>query len=169
MQILIIRHAVAEDRDEFARTGKSDDLRPLTTRGRERMQKGANGLARLTSIDLLGHSPLTRARQTARIVNKAFRDAQMLEIPELAPGRGVETVGHWLGFVSREATVALVGHEPDLGELVAWLTTGSTRPFLYPKKGSAIMLECPERPGPGSATLSWAATPRHLRLLGSNR
>ena len=33
------------------------------------------------------------------------------------------------------------------------------------KKGGAVMLECPERPDPGSAMLHWALTPQQLRLL----
>lgn len=165
MQILIIRHAIAEDREVFARTQQDDDLRPVTTKGRERMARAARGLARVTDIDLLGHSPLTRAVQTAEILGKVFRDCETLEIPELAPGRGPETVASWLGFVSRQARVALVGHEPDLGELIAWLTTGVARPFTVLKKGGAVMLECPVRPDPGSASLLWALTPRQLRLL----
>jgi phosphohistidine phosphatase len=165
MQILIIRHAIAEDRDVFARTQQDDDLRPLTAKGRQRMQRGAHGLARLTGVDLLGHSPLTRAVQTAGILGEVFSGCQTLEIPELSPGRGPETVASWLGFVSRQARVALVGHEPDLGELIAWLTTGVPRPFIKLKKGGAVMLECPERPDPGSATLHWVLTPQQLRLL----
>ena len=37
MELLIIRHAIAEDRDEFAESGKSDDERPLTDAGSRRM------------------------------------------------------------------------------------------------------------------------------------
>lgn len=165
MQILIIRHAIAEDREVFARTHQNDDLRPLTAKGRARMERSARGLARLTGIDLLGHSPLTRAVQTAGILSQVLRECEVLEIPELSPGRGPETVASWLGFVSRQARVALVGHEPDLGELIAWLTTGVARPFMALKKGGAVMLECPVRPDPGSASLGWALTPRQLRLL----
>lgn len=165
MQILIIRHAIAEDREVFARTRQDDDLRPLTDKGRERMHRGARGLARLTGVDLLGYSPLTRAVQTARILGQVFSGCETLEIPELSPGRGPETVTTWLGYVSQEARVALVGHEPDLGELVAWLTTGVARSFVKLKKGGAVMLECPERPAPGSAYLHWVLTPKQLRLL----
>jgi phosphohistidine phosphatase len=165
MQILIIRHAIAEERDVFARTQQDDGLRPLTDRGRERMHQAALGLARLTGIDLLGYSPLTRAVQTARILGRVFSGCEMLEIPELSPGRGAEAVASWLGFVSQEARIALVGHEPDLGELVAWLTTGIARSFIKLKKGGAVMLECPERPAPGTALVHWALTPKQMRLL----
>jgi len=66
MQLLLIRHAIAEDRFEFARTGQSDYYRPLTERGRARMARGATGLRTLVpDIDVLATSPLTRAVQTA--------------------------------------------------------------------------------------------------------
>ena len=106
------------------------------------------------------------SKATAEILHQAFPSAERLEIPELRPDAGAEAVAHWLGFVSTQARVALVGHEPDLGALVAWLTTGSPRPYMHLKKASAVLLECEGRPGPGSAVLSWALPPRHLRLLG---
>jgi len=167
VQLLIIRHAIAEDRDIFARKGRPDELRPLTRKGRERMTRAAAGLSRIARIDLVAHSPLVRAEQTAALLCKAFSDAEKAEIPELIPGQGPEQVAHWLGFVSREATVALVGHEPDLSELVAWLTTGAVRPFMHIKKGGAVMLECAAAPGPATAALTWALGPRQLRTLAS--
>jgi phosphohistidine phosphatase len=169
VHLLIIRHGIAEDREDFARTGEADELRPLTAKGRERMRRAAVGLKRIAQIDLLAHSPLVRAVQTAKILDAAFPTAAMAEIPELRPGQGPEQVAHWLSFVSREATVALVGHEPDLGELAAWLTTGATRPFMQLKKGGAIMLECTGRPGPATASLIWALGPRQLRLLAATK
>ena len=45
MKLLVIRHAIAEDRDEFAYTGRPDAERPLTKQGRERMRRAAAGLA----------------------------------------------------------------------------------------------------------------------------
>lgn len=165
MQILIIRHAIAEDRETFARTGESDDRRPLTEKGRSRMRKAAAGLKRLIEIDMVAHSPLVRAVQTAEILKSEFPATELAEVPELAPGKGAESLAHWLGFVSRKATVALVGHEPDLSEFVAWLTTGAPRSFISLKKGGAVLLECQDQPGPGSATLLWALPPAYLRYL----
>ena len=68
MNILVIRHAIAADRERHAEQhdGEDDGLRPLTARGRKRMREGARGLRRLVpKIDLLATSPLTRAAQTA--------------------------------------------------------------------------------------------------------
>ncbi len=165
MRILIIRHAIAESPGEGTYHPANDDMRPLTKQGRSRMRKGALGLKRITDIDIIGHSPLVRATQTADILGEVFNDANTVPVPELAPGRGPETVAHWLGFVSRQATVAVVGHEPDLSTLVAWLTTGVAAPFLKLKKGGAVLLNCDQPSGPGCAILQWALTPDQLRIL----
>ena len=54
MELLVIRHGAAMDKDEFARTGKSDELRPLTSAGMEEMKEIAKGLRELVKkIDLL--------------------------------------------------------------------------------------------------------------------
>ena len=69
MNVLVIRHAIAEDRDVFARTEKDDDERPLTDEGRKKMARGAQGLHTLVpKLDLIASSPLVRAQQTAAIV-----------------------------------------------------------------------------------------------------
>src|SRR5262249_31041428 len=73
MKLLLIRHAIAEEREDFARTGKDDRLRPLTDEGRKRMKQAARGLLEtLPEIDLLATSPLTRAAQTGAIVDSVY-------------------------------------------------------------------------------------------------
>src|SRR5258708_2037921 len=59
MKLLIIRHAIAEDREDFARTGKDDSLRPISDEGKKKMKQGARGLRPLVpEIVLLAPSPL---------------------------------------------------------------------------------------------------------------
>ena len=48
MQLVVIRHAVAMSREEFAPTGRDDSLRPLTDRGRAKMKRAAAGLRELS-------------------------------------------------------------------------------------------------------------------------
>ena len=45
MHLLIVRHAVAQDRDEFAASGQDDSERPLIKDGRKKMRLAARGLA----------------------------------------------------------------------------------------------------------------------------
>jgi len=167
MQLLIIRHAVAEDRLEFARRNANDDERPLTTKGLERMRQGAAGLRQLAGrIDVLATSPLRRARQTADIVQDALEAPKPMVADELAPGRGPEAVAGWLALLPEDATIAIVGHEPDSSELLGWLTTGVAQSFVAFKKGGACLLDVDNPPRAGSAQLLWLLTPKQLRALG---
>lgn len=166
MQLLIIRHAIAEDRVEYATLGRSDDDRPLTAKGVERMRQGAAGLKRLLPrIDVLATSPLRRARQTAAIVQDALDAPKPMLRDELSPGSAPGAVAGWLGMLPSEAVVAVVGHEPDLSELVGWLTAGEAHSIVELRKGAACLLEIAGRPEPGGAVLRWLLAPKQLRLL----
>lgn len=167
MKLLVIRHAIAEDREEWARTGQDDRLRPLTPRGRSRMKRGARGLARLAPrLDLLATSPLTRAVQTAGIVRSAYGGLQTVVLDALMPEQDPEALLRWLGLRSALGTVGLVGHEPHLSHVAGWLLTGSQTGVIRFKKGAACLLEFAEAPAPGGARLLWAWTPAQLRRLG---
>ncbi|MFM1892035.1 MAG: hypothetical protein RLZ44_1112 [Pseudomonadota bacterium] len=167
MDILIVRHGIAEERESFAERGRSDDLRPLTKKGIERMREGARGLKQVVEqIDVLASSPLTRAQQTAEILAKSFSPGPVIEVPELAPGHGPAVVTAWLAAQETDGTLALVGHEPDLSELVAWLVCGRSEGFLDLKKGAACLVSSHGAPAQGRCILRWALTPRQLRQLG---
>lgn len=169
MNILVVRHAIAEEREVFAKKNDNDDERALTKRGMERMGQGARGLSKLVEhIDVLVSSPLVRARQTAEILAKAIKLRKQLEIPELAPGSGPTAVTDWLQQLAPQSTVCLVGHEPDLSELIAWLTCGRAAGYVDLKKGGACLLDCPATPARDTATLLWSLAPRQLRLLGKD-
>src|SRR5687768_2496732 len=120
MRVLIIRHGIAEDRAAFAKRGEGDEGRPLTDAGRRKMRDAAAGLTRAVKrIDVLGSSPLVRAMQTADIVSKACGGNKVLKTDVLEPGKPLRGVLGWLQGQSADATVALVGHEPQLGMLVS--------------------------------------------------
>lgn len=167
MQILIIRHAKAGQRAMLGFLGKKDTARPLTDAGRKDMRKVAKALsALLPGIDLIASSPLVRARETADIVSRRFDDIPVRELASLAPGGAKEEVLAWLREQKPSATVALVGHEPDLGMLASWLLNGSEESFLTLKKGSACLIEVTEKPAPGSGRLEWLLPPATLRKRG---
>ena len=170
MDVLLIRHAIAEPRSDEGGTQPDDRLRELTPKGRRRMKRGARGLCDLAPvIDLLASSPLARALQTAEIVSKAYDGLAVTTVPQLEPGVGVEAVVAWLKEVETSGTVALVGHEPDLSDLASYLATGQHRSVLTLDKGGACLLEVPAGVPPGEARLSWLATARLLRRLGRRR
>jgi phosphohistidine phosphatase len=170
MKLLVIRHAIAEDRDAFAATGLPDAQRPLTDDGRKRMRGAARGLRTLVPrIDVLATSPLVRAAQTAEIVAKAYGGMQARTVPELSPERRPDELLGWLRSHQLGDTVAVVGHEPHLGFLAGWLLTGRNDSFVDFKKGGAVLLQFDDPPSGGNAVLSWALTPRILRALGKKK
>ena len=166
MRLLVIRHGVAGDRDEFAFTGRPDAERPLTKDGREKMKRAAAGLVSLVpDLDLIATSPLVRATQTAEIVADAFGGRDLATIEELAPERAPDDLLPWLRSHDPEAVIAVVGHDPHLNFLTGWLVTGRHENFVDIKKGGAVMLEFDDPPAAGGAMLLWALAPAHLRKL----
>src|SRR6185295_12739324 len=140
-------------------------LRPLTDEGRKKMKQAARGLRELVpEINLLATSPLTRAAQTAAIVDSVYGDLKEVEIKELSPEATPESFLRWLRK-QKAGTLAAVGHEPSLGLIASWLLTASERKVLAFRKGGACLLEFPGEIGAGTATLLWALTPAQLRAL----
>lgn len=168
MDILIVRHGIAEERAASTRSGQDDADRELTKKGIERMKEAARGLRQcVDDIDLIATSPLIRARQTAEIVRKAYKPTQLLQIPELAPGQGPSMTTAWLQEQTDIGCVCLVGHEPDLSELIAWLTAGRAEGFAEFKKGAACLVRSAGPPERAGCSLVWLLSPRQLRLLAN--
>jgi phosphohistidine phosphatase len=154
VDLVLVRHGAAEDREAFAQGGGGDEQRPLTERGRRKVYAAAQGLkALLPRIDLLATSPLLRARQTAAILADAYGRPAPIAIRELAPDASRASLQRWLRRQSGDATLVLVGHEPNLGELASWLTDG-TEPIAL-KKGGACLLRVSGDLRAGSAALAW--------------
>ena len=169
MHLLVIRHAIAEDREEFAASGQDDSLRPLTGDGRRKMRNGAQAIRQLLpTLDRLATSPFTRAEQTAEIVAAMYGDlVEPQRIPELVPDAKPAALLRWLRALGPDVgTVGIVGHEPHLSRLVAWLLAARSTPLIELKKGSACLLRFDDEIGAGTATLLWALTPAQLRQLG---
>jgi phosphohistidine phosphatase len=166
VQILIIRHATAEERSAFTATGTSDDRRPLTDEGRRKMTEAAKGLRALVPhLDVIAASPLVRAQQTAAIVAKAYGIADVETTSTLTPDAQPATFAKWaLAYVDRDV-VAIVGHEPHLGTLVTWLLSGRADSHVVLKKGGACLVECDGAPGPAAGRLHWLLTPAMLRRM----
>ena len=162
MQLVVIRHAIALSREEFAPTGRDDSLRPLTDKGRAKMKRAAAGLRELVpSIGVLAASPFTRAQQTARIVGAEYGRLRVITTSSLEPDSEPEEFAAWLRS-RRGDTIAVVGHEPHLGSLVTWLMTGLEESRVPLRKGAACLLEFASRPAAGAARLHWALTASQL-------
>ncbi len=168
MRVLIVRHAPAEDRGEFARSGKSDDLRPLSENGKKKMRENVQGLQTIVPhIHNVISSSLRRAQQTADFLTEAYPNAQRETLPALAPlGSASEILKHLQKYTdTKNHTIAIVGHEPDLGELTMWLVNGHTNSYLPLKKGAACLLEFSTKIEAGEAKFCWMLKPKQLRNL----
>jgi phosphohistidine phosphatase len=170
MRLLVVRHGLAGDREEFAFTGRPDSERPLTKEGRVKMRRTAAGLAKtLPELDLVATSPLVRAVQTAEVVADAFGGMELTIVDELSPERAPDDLLPWLRSHDPGNVIAVVGHEPHLGFLVGWLLTGRHESFVELKKGAACLLEFDDPPAAGGATLLWSLQPGQLRDLRKAR
>lgn len=172
MNLLVIRHGIAEDKESFAASGRSDDQRPLTKEGRSKMRRAAEGLRLVCPrVAVLASSPLVRARETADILAPVFGIAEIEIVEALRPERPFEEFTAWLRRRVRpngndeDITIGIVGHEPHLSGLVTWLMTSGTDSRIELKKGGACLLRFDRAPSPGEAILRWALMPSHLRAL----
>ncbi|AFY00657.1 SixA phosphatase family protein [Bdellovibrio bacteriovorus] len=143
MELIIIRHAVAEDKEEFAKKGQEDHLRPLTLKGRKRMQKVCVNLRDyVKEIDLIVSSPLTRARQTAEIISQIYFETKVVEAPELVPHSPPQAFLKWLRVQGRNyKRIAIVGHEPHLSVFASYMLSMKAESFIDLKKSGIIGLE----------------------------
>ena len=161
IELLIVRHAIALDRDRAIAEGVSDAERPLTGKGEKRMRRIASALAeQFPAPARLLSSPYWRTRQTTAILADCWPHSPIEICPELAPG------GDPLALLqhceSIDGPLVLVGHEPDLSELIGLLLGGQTCSFVQLKKGGAACLSLSRPMRPGEATLHWLMTPKQL-------
>ncbi|MBS1817864.1 MAG: phosphohistidine phosphatase SixA [Acidobacteria bacterium] len=162
VELYLIRHAVAEERGD---AWPDDAQRPLTDVGRTRMRKVAQGLARVgIGLDVILTSPLVRARQTADIVAAAFKHPPaIVAFDALSPETPHADIVAGLRRYGRKKRVALVGHEPDLGQLAGRLL-GMKTPVPF-KKGAVCRIDVSKLPPTAPGTLQWFATPAMLRAM----
>jgi phosphohistidine phosphatase len=158
MDLYLIRHARAARLGENNVTEDAD--RPLTSDGEEQARQVAAGLRRKgVSLERVLTSPLVRARQTADLIVQGWGDGapELKETELLAPGLRPRKLARYLAGTGGEG-VALVGHQPDLGELAAWLI-GSKKAQLDFAKGGVAHIHCETAPDKGAGTLVWLVPP----------
>jgi len=162
MDLYIIRHAWAEDRD--AERWPDDGLRPLTDAGCERFAKVVGKLAeRGVSPGLLATSPLVRCRQTADILSEVLPGRpEVVELPALEPGSDLEALTDWTAARAEDhGEIGWVGHAPDVDRLCAALVGGDEAWIRFAKGAvAAVRFEGP--PEIGSGELRWLATAKVL-------
>jgi phosphohistidine phosphatase len=169
MDLYILRHGLAGSREEW--TGP-DAERQLTDKGRSRTTAAARGLARLgVAPDIILTSAYLRAAQTAQLT-AAELHAPVEDVPALEPGKLRKGYRALLQRCADHATVMLVGHEPDLSELIGTLIAGAEPARVELKKGACALLsldgaslKSKAEDEAHAATLLWLMTARALSSM----
>lgn len=166
-RIYLVRHGEAED---VSRSGLDRD-RVLTSEGRERTRRAARGLARIDAAPTrIVSSPLVRARETAEEIASAFPRVAREEWVELAPGVDETALTRRLEQLDPREDVMLVGHEPDLGEMLAYWLTGSREAFhTRYRKGAVACVRAGMLPPQGRATFEWMLTTKQLGAIADGK
>lgn len=162
LELYLIRHGVAAERGEDF---PDDSKRPLTSAGISRLRKEAKALDGLgVAFDHIITSPLVRTKQTADIFAEALKSKPSVSQSDaLAPAGTSTAVVQELAKHMRKGRIALVGHEPNIGELAARLI-GARMPFEF-KKGAICRIDFEVLPPKGHGQLRWFVTPLMLRKL----
>jgi len=165
LQLILVRHAGAEAR--HTARWPDDRKRPLSPHGRQKFTRAAAGLGRwLPQVDAVFTSPLTRARQTSKILEKVAGWPAAQVSVALLPYRGATAVFALLGQ-HPDQRVALIGHEPGLSRLLAACLIGAgARPIAEFRKGGVALLGFAAEPQAGKADLLAFVPPRALRRMG---
>jgi phosphohistidine phosphatase len=166
MELLLIRHAIAEERDP--ERWPDDRGRPLTRAGAVKFRSVARTLSRICETpDEVFSSPLRRAWQTAEILEDVCGWPAPTALSSLEPGmKAAETVTSLQSPTERERIV-LVGHEPSLHELLAFLLGGARSTVaIEMKKGGAALVRCDAGIRAGGGCLLWLLPPRVILPAG---
>lgn len=135
--LYVLRHADAEP------MASSDAARALTEKGRAQSVKvgkflAAHGL----KPALILHSPFKRTQQTAELVAKELGMESAAEVTLRSGMRPEEGIAMLKTVLKRDEPLLIVGHEPDLGELMGILIGTAEQPArLEVKKASLWLLE----------------------------
>jgi phosphohistidine phosphatase len=163
IELYLVRHAIAAERGP---NYPDDRERPLTSEGIARFKAAVEGLRELdVAVDLVLTSPLVRARHTAELVIAGLAHKPRTEhLDALAPdGRLPAVLEAITKFSKRYRRIALVGHEPGMGEIAAKLL--QARGVVEFKKGAVCAIELEGAMPTGPGTLRWSLPPRALRKI----
>ena len=138
MDLILWRHAEALEMREVA-----DDIdRALTPKGERQAQRVAAWLNRqLPSSARVLCSPARRAQQTAAALERKIKT-----VPALAPDGTVEGLLHAVRWPDAREPVLVVGHQPTLGVVAAYLLAGQAQAWAV-RKGAVWWLRAREREG----------------------
>ena len=153
MKLWLARHGEAIDPDHSS----SDHARQLTELGRRQVSQLTRWLLEREEVpELILHSPLVRARQTAEtIAGEVGAEAIVLEEPLLSPGIQTASLLRRLSD-SGAKRIVCVGHQPDMSHCLAEMLGGGRHLF---SPGTMAGVEFGSVITAGAGSLRWLADP----------
>ena len=117
-------------------------------------------------FDVIASSPLIRASETAGIVARTLdRKDRVVTWDDLAPGGDPDTVCYNAAQSATDATILLIGHEPELSGLVGKIiSSGGTASVIFAKGGLAKIRNYSFDQQPSGA-LQWLLTPKQIQAM----
>lgn len=169
MNLYIIRHAIAIE--SGASGYENDSQRSLSEKGRAKMVNIALGLKSLgVNFDLIITSPYVRALDTGHILLKSYKmkkDQLAISenlVPTGQPGQLIDEINEKYPHLEN---IAIIGHEPNLSNIISELLAGDTLLSIELKKGGVCCLNANNLFHKRRATLEWLMMPKHLIALGN--
>ena len=163
-KLYFLRHAFAGQPE----APEVDDDRPLTKSGISKMEKSAESIASIVkSFDVILSSPLKRAHQTASIIAREMGYKDKIEYSDfLRPGAQIDKLMTSLAKYGREEkqNVLLVGHEPDMSNIIS-LLTGMPPGSIEFKKSAFCNIEVTSFSARAKGKLLWLLQPKLLRKI----
>ena len=147
-QLWLLRHGEASPRAD------TDDARRLTARGEQQARAAGRALAAMdVAFDGVYTSPKARARRTAELACEALGTEPVVH-PPLREGFAVADARELL-LAGEERRILVVGHNPDLAQVVCDLT------------GARVELDTGTLAGVHGRELIVLLRPRELEAIGA--
>lgn len=165
-KLYILRHAIAEDKEHFQKSGQPDEERPLTPEGIDRLEKVSKKLADLDlKIQKIIQSPLVRSQQTATVVSERLGKVEVVTSENLRPESSLPSLVKDLSAM-KEENLMIVGHEDHLSRFAMYLLTGQDEySFMHFKKAGLACFVFEDSIVAGAARLEWLLTPKVILSL----
>lgn len=161
MIIYFLRHASA---GEHLLSPKKDEKRALDKEGIEQCGYVGRALAAMEAqVDVIISSPLKRCTQTASLVGNEMGYEGKLQVDAgLRPGAALADFRRLLEKYSRQESIMVVGHNPNLSQFLGTVISESgCEASVELKKGAVARVDMRR----SSGTLQWCLTPKALRTL----
>jgi phosphohistidine phosphatase len=157
MDLILWRHAEAEDWPEGDPQGGRDLERSLTARGEKQAARMANWLDRqLPEGARIFVSPARRCEQTALALGRKYKIRN-----ELAPDATAAQLLELVQWPLSKSPILVVGHQPILGETIAQLL-GLQASDCPVKKGAVWWLRSRDREGHNQTVVVTVQSPEVL-------